>query len=238
MAKRGVLYMVWGDRIEPYLERSRRSLAQHHPELPVEVVRIIAQDARRALLEKSRMMSLSPFNETLFLDADTVVLGRLDFGFEKAARHGVACCINECPWARRFNESIKGDVIEYNTGVLFFKKSAKRLFEMWERLTPKLDSAAFYLSKSNPDKPSVMPFADQCAFAVAVEQTGFVPFVLPLNWNFRPGFHLSFFGPLKIWHGYPDPPPALMELARYYEHPDAVFQHHRADEYEANDRAR
>jgi hypothetical protein len=47
------------------------------------------------------MAAMTPFEETLFLDADTVPLGRLDFGFEQAQRFGLACCICEVPWARR-----------------------------------------------------------------------------------------------------------------------------------------
>ena len=86
MNERGVVYMVWGrnDKTERALERSRKSINAIHPELPVEVVRVDANDPIKGLLEKARMFERSPFRETLFLDADTVVLGRLDFGFRKA----------------------------------------------------------------------------------------------------------------------------------------------------------
>jgi len=221
MKERGVLYLVWGEQVEPLLQRSRRSLAEHHPELPVEIVRISTDDPIKALLEKSRVMALSPFRETLYLDADTVVLGRLDFGFEKAARFGLACCICECPWARRYHQTIKGDVIEYNTGVLFFNDKAKAVFDAWERLAPALDSSILYASGNQIIKSRLN---DQCGFALAIEETGAVPFVLPLNWNFRPDWHHSFFGPVKIWHSYADPPPTLAEIARYYERSDAIIQ--------------
>jgi len=69
--------------------------------------------------------------------------------------------------------------------------------------------------------------ADQAAFAAAVEETAFLPFVLPLNWNFRPRWQQSFFGPIKVWHDYQDLPGQLREIARYYEQPDAVIQYHR-----------
>ena len=105
MSERGVIYMVWGRgvKIERALERSRKSVAAVHPELPVEVIRLDdANDPCKGLLEKARMFERSPFHETLFLDADTVVLGRLDYGFRKAQDFGLACCICECPWARRY----------------------------------------------------------------------------------------------------------------------------------------
>jgi hypothetical protein len=223
MAQRGVLYIVWGDKVEPLLERSRRSLAAVHPELPAEVVRLEAQDDPiKQLLEKSRMARRTPFRETLFLDADTVVLGRLDSAFDKAQRFGLACCICECPWARRY-ASLSGDVIEYNTGVLFFADRAKPLFDAWERLAVDLDSSIRFMHQG---KPARMPYNDQCGFAAAVEETGFLPFVLPLNWNFRPAWHRAFFGPIKIWHDYSDVHPQILEFNRYYERKGSVIQFH------------
>ncbi len=47
------------------------------------------------LNQKATMFDLSPFDETLFLDLDTVVLGRLDFGFQKAQQFGLAIAICE-----------------------------------------------------------------------------------------------------------------------------------------------
>ena len=119
--RRGVLYMVWGDGVEPLLERSRKSLAAFHPELSVHVERL---GEGAGLLDKAAMLERTPFEETLFLDADTVVMGRLDWAFEQAARVGLACGICECPWARRYG-GIDGDWIEYNTGVLFFNEKAR-----------------------------------------------------------------------------------------------------------------
>jgi len=41
---RGVLYLVWGDTIEPYVQRSIASLKVHHPSLPVHVERVTPRD--------------------------------------------------------------------------------------------------------------------------------------------------------------------------------------------------
>jgi hypothetical protein len=91
MPDRGIIYMVWGndDRTQRALARSRQSVQSFHPELPIEVIRIEADDRIKGLLEKSLMFRRSPFRETLYLDADTVVLGRLDFGFRKAQDFGL-----------------------------------------------------------------------------------------------------------------------------------------------------
>jgi hypothetical protein len=224
MVDRGVIYMVWGcsDKVERALERSRRSLAAVHPELPSEVIRVDADNPVKGLLEKAGMMQYTPFRETLFLDADTVVLDRLDYGFQRAQKFGLACCICECPWARRY-PILRGDVIEYNTGVLFFNEMAKPVFDAWSKLAGEADSSLLLVQNG---KVAKMPHNDQCSFAMAIDQTGFSPFVLPLNWNFRPEWHLSFFGPLKIWHDYHDVPSFFYELLKYYNNNNAIIQYH------------
>lgn len=213
MAKRGVLYMVWGDRMEPFLERSVRSLHEHHPDMPVHVARLgdAAGDASD-LLQKARVLDVTPFEQTLFLDADTVVLGSLDFGFEQAGRFGAACAICENPWARRYGDArLDGDMVEYNTGVLFFTEKARPLFDAWLARVGAVDSSVRHVQDG---KERVMAFNDQAGFALAVAETGLQPFVLPLNWNFRPQWHKAWFGPLKVWHDYDDVPEQLKEHNR------------------------
>jgi len=216
MSGRGVLYVVWGSFDEALLSRSTDSVRAHHPELPIEVARL-ADDA--TLLDKAGMGSLSPFEETLFLDADTVVLGDLSFGFEKAARHGLACSICECPWARRYG-GISGDTVEYNTGVLFFTDQARPVFEAWAERVKTIDSSIVF---HHGDGLARMPLNDQAGFARAVEETAYPLFVLPYNWNFRPKWHKSWYGPLKIWHDYEPVPAPIIERSRAQSQADAVL---------------
>jgi len=157
------------------------------------------------------MFDLSPFEETLFLDADTVVLDSLDFGFEQAQRFGLACCICECPWARRFG-GLSGELIEYNTGVLFFTKAAQAVFDAWKIWSTQLDSSIIFYNADS--QLAQTPFNDQGSFAKAIAETGFNPAVLPLNWNFRPNWQHTFFGPIKIWHDYSAPTPELCAVAK------------------------
>src|SRR5260221_6453107 len=103
MAQRGVLYMVWGAKAGSVLGRSIESVRRHLPDLPIHVLELPADtDPVQGLLQKARMAELTPFETTLFLDADTVVLGDLGYGFTQAERYGLACTICECPWARRY----------------------------------------------------------------------------------------------------------------------------------------
>ncbi len=218
---RGALYMVWPgtERTEAMLSRSVASLARFHPELPHEVVRL---PDNRNLLSKSEMGRRSPFEETLFLDADTVVLGRLDYAFDKAARFGLACCICECPFARRYGGLAgRGDMLEYNTGVLFWTAKAAHVMDRWMRLSPDIDSSIVF---KNGDGLARMAVNDQAAFAEAIEQTGFNPWVLPQNWNLRPKWQRTVFGPVKVWHDYSDVPASVADWSAAQARPDAVLE--------------
>lgn len=216
MAQRGVLYIVWGRFDRALLVRAQDSLRHHHPDLPVHVAEL-ADNA--TLLDKARMMELSPFEETLYLDSDTVVLGDLTFGFEKGTRHGLAVSICECPWARRYG-GLSGDIVEYNTGVLFFTAGARPVFNAWRRLAAGVDSSIVF--RNAQGNLARMPLNDQAGFAKAVEDTGYAPFVLPYNWNFRPKWHKSWFGPLKIWHDHAPPPEQLVRMNAEQAKPDAI----------------
>lgn len=211
---RGVLYIVWkGDCDTPSLiERATDSVRAVHPDMPIHVETL---PDGSTLLDKAKMLDLSPFETTLFLDADTVVLGDLTFAFEMAERYGVACCINECPYARRYlGLAHRGDIVEYNTGVLAFTKAAKPLFDKWQELNDSLNSAHHFYS---PRGKECMPCNDQAGFAAAVDATGRFPFVLPMNWNFRKRWHFGTMGPIKVWHDVDDPTPDVLGFNRVHQ---------------------
>jgi hypothetical protein len=206
------------------VKRSIHSLKEFHPELPYHVKRLPPEtDQFTGLLAKSGMMDLSPFEETLFLDADTIVLDRLDFGFKQALRSGLACCISPCPWSRRYRGLPKDDGVEYNTGVLFFTRAAEALFQRWNKLSGVIDSTIDFIG---PGGPATMPFNDQGSFASAIAEWDRIPFILPVNWNFRPIWQRTFFGPIKIWHDYREPPLWIRQLNSSYKNPNALIQFH------------
>jgi len=221
---RGILSIYWGDESKLPIERLKASIKKFHPELHHEIIKVDAPSGDpHSLNKKVAMLDLSPFDETLYLDIDTVVLGRLDFGFEKAAQHGIAIAICESPWGRRYHQIFQGDQIEYNTGVIFFTRQSKVVFDQWQIFSGSVDSSIIF---HNNGKISTVPANDQGSFALAIEKTKFNPFVLPLNWNFRPIWHKSFFGPIKIWHDYSDPPQIFSELTTYYAKSNSVIQYH------------
>lgn len=216
--QRGVLFQVWGGRHDPVLDRALASLKAFHPELPVHVHR--AESG--GLLDKASMADLTPFDATLFLDADAVVMGDLSFGFDKAERHGLACCVCECPWARRY-PSLRGDAVEYNTGVLFFTRESRPVFDRWREAARTIDSSILHHAPDGTLRR--MECNDQAGFAKAVEDAGFNPYVLPLNWNLRPAWHRSIWGPVKVWHDYRDPPSSLVERNLQQSRPDAIIDY-------------
>ncbi len=212
---RGVLFLSWGEKGRSVLPRAIESLKQWHPELPY-FVKELPDDS--TLLDKARMFEYSPFISTLFLDTDTVVLGRLDFAFDQAEKFGIAVCINECPWARRFT-CIEGDQIEYNCGVIAFSMSAHKVFERWAEIASKIDSSILFVNEEQ--QLAKMENNDQAGFALAMQQLNFNPAALPINWNFRPIWMKSFFGQIKIWHSYSPVPESLIEWNRLERESDS-----------------
>jgi hypothetical protein len=214
---RGVLYIKWGNRLDALLNRSIQSLRAIHPDLPVHVA---ALPDNTDIMAKSHAFDLSPFEETLYLDCDTVVLSNLTFGFELANKHGVACCISECPWARRYAAlRDAGDAIEYNTGVLFFTRPAKPVFDLWKDASTKIDSSSRYYA----DNQVHVGHNDQAPFAFAIRELNFNPLVLPQNWNLRTAWQRIFFGPVKIWHSYDDVPASVIDFTKAQEQRDAII---------------
>lgn len=221
---RGIITLVWGEKSNLPVDRLLASTKKYHPELPHHVIELNPQaTGLSALHEKAKMFAVSPFDETLYLDSDTVVMGKLDFGFEKAKLHGLAVCICECPWARRYKNIFSGDEVEYNTGVIFFTKSSASVFDVWLQNCRTLDASLLHLVDG---VPTVMPVNDQGTFAAAIEGTRTNPYVLPFNWNFRPTWNRSFFGPIKIWHDYSDPLSDIEKLNAYYASRSHVIQYH------------
>jgi hypothetical protein len=72
---------------------------------------------------------------------------------------------------------------------------------------------------------AIMPCNDQAAFALVIADANTLPFTLPFNWNFRPRWHRSWWGPIKIWHDYADPPPDLVPLSRAQSEPGCIIQY-------------
>lgn len=191
---RGIVYVCWGNAVENELQQSITSAERLG--LPVHVIRL---DANCYHAAKTCMYDRSPFETTLFLDTDTVVLDEMSYGFELAEQHALAIGLEPACYADRWPINDR-QIVEYNTGVIFFRKceTLRNLFYKWEQ------NAALY------------PYSDQSSFAKTVVECGFNPAVLPPNYNYR-GFGMGptpFFGPIKLWHSREEVPDNVYEWNR------------------------
>ncbi|NLD71173.1 MAG: hypothetical protein GX649_00490 [Chloroflexi bacterium] len=158
IADRGALYVAYGERAREQCLESIDSLHAVAPALPVAVVSdaplegadhmIIHPEADRgARAQKTRMYSLSPFRETLFLDADTRVLVDPEPGFGLLRYADVVLSqdpvrvFSQQTWphldrrevAATRQETNGGELLYWNSGVILFRRSerARALFQAW-----------------------------------------------------------------------------------------------------------
>lgn len=189
MDDRGILYLIWGDnpRDRELQEKSIESIKKFN--IPYTIREM---DYRRGLLNKSDMYYFSPYENTLFLDNDTIVLAdSLEFGFQMSDRHGIAVCHDRACELERWH--IYKHIPEYNTGVIFFHKSpvTQGVFNRWE----------FLCNTNNHTYPIICGGNDQPLFGIACYEKAYNPYVLPETWNYRRyADNDTIFGNIKIWH--------------------------------------
>lgn len=198
---RGILYIVWGNYNKAELQRSIDSVVKFGYDYHVAEI----EDEGIGLAHKAKMYDLSPFDTTLFLDTDTVVMDNLDYGFYKAEKHGIACCIAPASSAYLAAKEIgmpllNNDTPQYNTGVIFFTKyhtyydyhdkhyDNHSLFENFRWCVHRWPQ-----SLKN----------DQPALARSIEMGDVNPYILPRTWNYRAKMRYEAkvtHGPIKILH--------------------------------------
>ena len=159
VAERGALYVVYGEKAREQALESIATVREYAPELPIAVVsdrplegadyqiyHVDADPGARTI--KTRMYSLSPFRETMFLDADTRLLQDPAAGFDLLKYADVV--LSQDPvrifadqtWPHLDPQEVKttraevpagGRLCYWNSGVVFFGRSirAKELFQAW-----------------------------------------------------------------------------------------------------------
>lgn len=164
MANRGVCYIVLGDKAVAAAKMSIKALRSQHPELPIWLINnhmsvdlmvsritvnpimIQGSNAQTARYAKTILYN-SPFDQTLYLDADTVPTGNIMAGFE-ALDAGFEFVIvpskaqgSEWQWhvgepERQYTADQLGYFgLELGGGVFYFRKTeaVKAFFEAWQR---------------------------------------------------------------------------------------------------------
>ena len=159
IAPEGVLYIAFGEKAVINVENSIKTLRKWHKNLPVAVItdagavdgadhhiRHVDLDlGARAI--KTRIYSLSPFEKTLYLDADTEVLDSVRHGFDLLGRvemvigQDTVKIFNRNTHPHMVHQEITatraetggGEYLYYNTGVMFFRRSEglRTLMQAW-----------------------------------------------------------------------------------------------------------
>lgn len=148
-AERGIVYIASGAPYVRDAERSARSAKRQHPDLPIVLFSDVqTQDPaidmwfevkdphRRSKLD---YLAHSPFRDTLFLDADTRVVGSMLEPFGLLDRFDIAGCHVEnrhpvsSATARLTDPRVHPGFTGFNSGVLYFRMSDRMrvFFERW-----------------------------------------------------------------------------------------------------------
>ncbi len=149
--KQGILYIVHGDRYIKEAAYSVKTVKATHPDMHVTLftdkdpgiyyfddVKIINVTGPRMKIEH---MYNSPYDNTLFLDSDTGIIGSLSGVFDLMTRFDIAAALDHMrkdeKKARVYKDyaDIPGSFSEFNSGVVLFKKSSatKHFFEIWQK---------------------------------------------------------------------------------------------------------
>jgi len=143
---------------------------------------------------------LTPWDVTLWLDSDTLILDDLSFAFKMARRFGIAAVL--APHSSlngRGLSDIPGEAPEYNCGATWIDKNhklTKNLGDKWAEIVSEYDGEGWW--------------TDQSSLSYALYKLKINPYILPLNWNFRAYMDREFdtgeyhtdhgYGSIKIWH--------------------------------------
>jgi hypothetical protein len=206
----GAIFIITHDpRYAEMLLVSAASLKRAMPELPIavfsqfpveselfeKVIRI--EPAGDGFSDKARWMRESPFERTLFLDADTYVLSPVPELFTLLDQFDCAATHEEylnTDWSNHYPRTdIPSSFPEFNTGVLALKRSQAmdRVLDDWGALYET------YLKESGDRKINDQPF-----FRVAVYRgkARMATLTREYNCKFRGQGYLN--GPVKIAHGH------------------------------------
>lgn len=211
----GAIYIVTQNpRYVDLLLSSASSLKHAMPELPItvfsqfpiesplfeKIVRV--KPTEDGFYDKARLIQESPYDRTLFVDADTYVVSTFPEVFTLLDRFDCAATHEEYLNTDWNNDYVRPDIPasfpEFNTGILLLKRSDRmaRLLQEWSSLY------LAYLREKPIHGPDDQPLGDQPFFRVAAYYSDVRIATLSREYNckFRGQGYLN--GPVKILHGH------------------------------------
>jgi hypothetical protein len=160
----GFVYVATGEKYMNEAVRSVRSLREHNP--GIRVCLLADRDPPSGLFDDiisipkpafgfadKLHMVRAPYQRAVFLDTDTLIVGDISGLFRLLEFHDIAAKLEVYPgWDYDFPELPK-EFIEYNTGVIAFRKTphVEQFFTDW---TTEYHSLAASSRRFNTDQPS------------------------------------------------------------------------------------
>jgi len=214
MSSTGVIYIATGEKYVNEACQSVQSLTQSNPgittclftdAIPAEKrglfneVRIIESPAR-GNLDKVHCMPLSPFERTVFLDSDTLVVDDISDLFESLEHFDFGAAIEVARGFWYYGHSDEKDIPpsfpEINSGVMAYRKGepTQQLFSDWERF---YESSKSWQSRIGDGRIWDQPGLRRALF----ENKQLRLFTLPPEYNALKHFGTFLWGPARILHG-------------------------------------
>ena len=202
----GILYIATGKKYIGEAIQSAKSVCQIMPQLPLAIFLddlsqapvdlfdyiLPIENPHFSVLDKVEFLPHTPFQQTLFLDTDTMVIGSIYELQEICQKFDLACAhapvritydIPDCPLA----------FPELNTGVILYQKCDRVIsfFQYWSQL---------FQAQINSDNP---PLHDQPAFRKSLYDSQLNYYILPPEYNLRTVMPMFIGGNAraKILHG-------------------------------------
>lgn len=182
----GVLVIAYGR--QKYINMAGNlaiSLRLKNPGLPIALVTDDTQNSKlkslydiiipvdpnlgKGLIQKLYMIDYSPFQRTMFIDSDCLVVGKLDFLFNALAGRNIAVVGNTLTEGEWLGINISAFIqkyqlpylIPFNGGMYYFEKTdtAKQIFQMARELSHKYDDLGFMAHNEGRNEEPLMSYA-------------------------------------------------------------------------------
>jgi hypothetical protein len=211
--ERGILYIATGPSFLAEAIGSAQSVKAVWPDIPLALITDIAPppgsfdhveiaEAERSSRDKPRLIGRSPFEQTIFLDADTYCCAPLPELFDQLDRFELLAALEDGRFSTKMDPvtgeerfvqvpGIPESFPELNTGVMAFRRTpaTTALFERW---------IAEYDEVLNGP---LADYHDQPSFRAAIYRSDMQFGVLPSEYNFRLGCPGKARTQIKIIHG-------------------------------------
>jgi len=207
----GAIYIITHDpRYVELLRTSAASLKRAMPDLPITVFSqfpiedrslfdqiISVQPTEDGFYDKARLIRQSPYDRTLFVDADIYVTGPFPELFPLLDHFDFAATHEEyldTDWHQRYpRPDVPASFPEFNTGIFLFKKSAAmdRVFDEWSALYRQ------FLQEKPGQQTNDQPFFRVAAY---YSDARIATLTREYNCKFRGQGYLK--GPVKFLHGH------------------------------------